>query len=140
MKKKLKRILLIDDELLTLKINAKIIEKLDIVEEIIPMQEAKMALQYLQTRLPDGKYPAPEMIFLDINMPGMNGWEFLTAYQKLATDQLATHILMMLTSSPNPDDMMKTKDFNMINGYMEKPLTTDKMKSILSRHFPERIK
>jgi CheY-like chemotaxis protein len=136
MEKKLKRVLLIDDDPLTNMLNTRIIKKLGASEETVAYTSAKDALDYLQQELPDGEYPTPDLICLDINMPGMNGWEFLDAYLKLDKKHHAAHILMMLTSSANPDDLEKAKTYQIINGFLTKPLTDSMFMEILFKYFP----
>lgn len=137
MKRKLNRVVLIDDDLLTNKINTRIIEKLELSEEIVAFQNAKLALAYLQEKLPSGEFPQPDLIFLDINMPIMNGWEFLDAYQHIKPEQKANQILMMLTSSPSPEDQQKAQQYQIVNGYLEKPLRIDMVLDVIIKYFPD---
>jgi CheY-like chemotaxis protein len=75
--KKEKSFLLIDDSKATNFFNRKIIEKVECVEEVFIAEKGKQALTYIQSGV------IPELIFLDINMPVMNGWEFISEYTKL---------------------------------------------------------
>jgi len=73
----------------------------------------------------------PSIIFLDINMPVMNGFEFLAEIQKI---QLCPHTkIIMLSSSANPDDKAKSKSFPQVVDYIEKPLTPEKAEKVLAK-------
>ena len=141
MKKKLNCILLIDDDENTNFFNRRLLTKLDVTEKIQVCETGAAALDFLSN---DGEYttngtnyPAPMLIFLDLNMPGMNGWEFLEEYHKLPEEQKGKIVLIMLTSSPNPDDAEKAKQNEDVAGFVKKPLTRDQMQEILLKYFPE---
>jgi CheY-like chemotaxis protein len=78
----------------------------------------------------------PELIFLETNMPAMNGWEFLEDYNKLSVEQKAEVIIIMLTTLLNPADKKRSEKIPGINGFETKPLTREKLIKILERHFP----
>ena len=79
----------------------------------------------------------PDLIFLDINMPGMNGWEFLEEYNKLDKEIQSRVMVIMLTTSDNPDDSMRAKTWGFVSDYITKPLTKERLKDIIDAHFKE---
>ena len=127
---KLKRVLLIDDDEATNFINKWMLKKADCADEVIAMDDASEALSYLKEKERSENHP-PELIFLDINMPGMNGWEFLEEYRELPHHKKAK-ALIMLTTSLNPDDYAKAKTFDEVNDYQNKPLSIEKIREILA--------
>jgi CheY-like chemotaxis protein len=137
MKPKLKTILLVDDDEATNFINKMAIKQMNCTENIVVKENGIAALDYLTTYI-DGKYPQPDLIFLDINMPAMDGWEFLQEYDNLEDNQLAKTVIVMLTTSLNPDDKVKAKVIPLISDFMSKPLTNEKLEHILERHFEAR--
>lgn len=139
MKKKLNCILLIDDDEPTNYISSSLIEEASCTEHIQIVQSGQAALDYLinseQFACKNKLFPCPDLIFLDINMPAMNGWEFLEKYSKLER-QIGEIIIVMLTTSLNPDDELRAKEMSFISGFENKPLTPEKLNSILTKHFP----
>lgn len=138
MKQKLNTILLIDDNQPTNFFHQLVVKKADCTENCLAFQSAIEALEFLKTEK-DGKYPQPDLIFLDINMPGMNGWEFLEHYNQLETSQQGKVVLVMLTTSVNPDDKKRAESLENISGFMNKHLTVEKLEEEIKKHFPDRL-
>jgi len=136
MKEKLKRILLVDDDNDCNFFHKRLLTKMDCVEEVQIANNGLEALDFLSTII-DGKYPSPEIIFLDINMPRMNGWEFLEKYAMLEEDQKAKNILIMLTTSLNPDDKILGMHHKDVKGFYNKFLSKETLSEILVKYFPD---
>lgn len=134
MNKKLNCILLIDDDEIANYISASVVRRVDCAESVVTVQSGQAALDYLTTEV-GGTFPQPDLIFLDINMPGMNGWQFLEHYQKLKKSQQGKVIVVMLTSSVNPDDLEKARSIHEISEFKTKPMTEDMLKEILAENF-----
>lgn len=133
MKKKLNCILLVDDNSDDNYFHQIIIKKMDIVNRIDVVENGLEALAYLKRE----NQPPPELIFLDINMPRMNGWEFLEQYKYLDAKQKARVVIMILTTSANPDDIKRAKEIEEVTGFETKPLTEEMMREILNQHFQD---
>ena len=137
MKRKLSCVLLIDDDEPTNFLNKMIIEETGCVNEVKVTHSAREALDYLsgKQQTAEGKLPTPELILLDINMPAMDGWEFLEKYHQLSPEQKAAIIVVMLTTSFNPEDESKARRISYISSYRNKPLTQEIVMGILREHF-----
>ncbi len=141
MKKKLNCVLLIDDDLGTNFINQMLIKKADITDNIQTVLNGKEAIDFITNK---GKYekagnvfPKPMLTLLDINMPVMDGWEFLEIYKNLEIHQKGEIIIVMLTTSLNPDDKRRAENFSDVSGFKNKPLTLEIIKDIMEKHFPD---
>lgn len=98
---------------------------------VIIKNSGKKALEYLKTKTD----PLTDLIFLDINMPVMSGWEFLNEYERLDKEMQSKAIIIMLSTSQNPTDIAKSKTWNFVSDYVTKPLTKAIMEGILVKYF-----
>lgn len=137
MKAKVACVLLVDDDEPTNTLHKIILEEANFAEDIFVAESGFEALDFLTH---GGKYaqsqpPRPNLIFLDINMPRMNGFEFLQAYRELPEDQWADAVVLMLTTSLNPDDYDKAAQISEISGFRNKPLTIRMLDDIYLEFF-----
>lgn len=95
-------------------------------EKVIVQNSASKALEYLKLKTE----PSSELIFLDINMPRMSGWEFLEEYSKLEKEVQRKAIIIMLSTSTNYKDIEKAKAWDIVLDYIVKPLTQEKFLTI----------
>jgi CheY-like chemotaxis protein len=139
MKKKLTCVLIVDDDEPTNYLHHLIIDQANCVHNIQTTYSGQEALEYLslsgkfQTNNMD--YPQPDIIFLDINMPGITGWEFLDKYKSLKNGQKDKTVIVVLTTSPNPDEEEKAKKIPEISEYKQKPFTSKMLDDILKNYF-----
>lgn len=137
--RKLSGILLIDDDETNNFLNERILKKLDIAENIRVFQHGKQALDYLYI-VAEGQHESnagyfrPELIFLDINMPVMDGFEFMEQFQKIDPEFRDGIKVVILTTSAHERDTEMVKKFQ-IAEYLNKPLTMTKIMEIIEKHF-----
>ena len=133
MNKQLKRILLVDDSEATNAMNVYLFNRLNAAEQIDVAVNGAEAIDYLTAQDANGEYPRPELIVLDLNMPVMNGLEFLDAYRELEEDIKGGVIIIMLTTSMLESDQKSARGFQSVVGYQSKPLTLDKAQEMWSK-------
>jgi CheY-like chemotaxis protein len=139
MKQKLNCVLLIDDDEPTNFLSNMFIEDANCSKHIETTQSGQEALKYLSDSLQaeDKSGPYPDLIFLDINMPAMDGWEFLDKYKNLKKEDQQKVVIIMLTTSLNPDDALKAYESPEISGFENKPITNEKLDKILKKYFAD---
>jgi CheY-like chemotaxis protein len=125
---KFNHIFLIDDDELFLMVTKIIMEDEDFAEEIHIFEHAKEALDHLKN---SSEEDYPELIFLDINMPMMDGWEFMDALEE---ESLVNKLKIYITSSTiNPIDLDKAEKNPFVTAFMSKPIDPAKLKTIVER-------
>ncbi len=134
MSKTLKCIMLVDDNPDDNFFHERVIKQSHSAETVVAKQTGMAALEYLKLKK-DDEHLTPDLIFLDINMPGMNGWEFLEEYNKLDEKAKSRAIVVMLTTSENPDDKMKAKTIELASDFKTKPLTQEMLEEIIEKYF-----
>jgi CheY-like chemotaxis protein len=133
MKEELKYIMLIDDDEDDNYFHAKAIKKNNPENVVIIQNSGIKALEYLKSGTEMA--PRPSLIFLDINMPRMNGWEFLNAYNLLTREKQSEAIIIMLTTSQNLADRARANSWSFVFDYISKPLTELMMDDIIKKYF-----
>lgn len=127
--RKKKNIILIDDDHTTNTLNKLIIEQSALVDDVIMFSDPEEALAYFSSSNDDGQF----LIFLDINMPVMDGWEFIDEYAKLGVDSESKKIVM-LTSSIDPSDMMKAEEMQPVADFKSKPLSVEMLTLLVQKY------
>ncbi|MBB4801464.1 CheY-like chemotaxis protein [Flavobacterium nitrogenifigens] len=121
----LEQILCIDDDPITLMLCKKVISKSSFSHEIITAQNGEEALHHFNTLkyTNDKNRRKPELIFLDLNMPIMGGWEFLDHFTSSAYNEFNAAPVIVLSSTIDPEDLAKAKKYPIIIDFLSKPIT-----------------
>lgn len=112
----------------------RVIRKNDSANIVIAKESGSAALDYLKNKS-DHPDAHPDLIFLDLNMPEMNGWNFLDRYNQLDEAYQSKIVVIMLTTSDNPDDIQKGKSLTQLAGFKTKPLTPEMLNELIDQYF-----
>ncbi|MBX2915702.1 MAG: response regulator [Cyclobacteriaceae bacterium] len=125
-------VMLIDDNEIDNLINQKMIEAATITQHIYTHTGAKSAIEFLRNieKLEVANEVLPDLIFLDIDMPLMDGFQFLDEFEKFGSLVKKKCKIVMLTSSINPQDFNKSKKYLFVKQYLNKPLSHESIMSI----------
>lgn len=124
---KISTLCLIDDDLIYLYTMKKLIEKYKLCNHVLEFKNGQEAMNYFNS-VTDTTL-LPQVIFLDINMPVMNGWDFVKQFTQLPYLNNSNMNLYITSSSIDSADINRARSFSVIRDYLVKPLTLDKLKS-----------
>ncbi|MCZ2222761.1 MAG: response regulator [Chitinophagales bacterium] len=130
--KKLKTILLVEDDTIAAIVCKRTIELNNYAENILIKGNGKEAIRYIQELIKENK-PLPDVILLDINMPVMNGWDFLNEYEQVLKE--TNHpppLIFILSSTANPDDFSKATLYECVKDFIPKPFKKEHISLIES--------
>jgi CheY-like chemotaxis protein len=130
---KVGKVFIIDDDEANNLICTININKAQIATEIKTFKSAREGLKVINQATNDQELP--DVIFLDINMPVMSGWDFLDSFKNVATNVTKKITLFMLSSSVMEEDVNKARSYIEVTDYITKPLSIEKLKMIQERYF-----
>ncbi|MEO0913123.1 MAG: response regulator [Pseudomonadota bacterium] len=123
---KINRLMLIDDNAIDQKMYQRIIARSGRVDEVVTCLSAMEALEYLA----DPKHPRIDVILLDINMPRVDGFQFLEEATARFGNDFAKLVVVMLTTSLDPRDAERARSFPVVRDFLNKPLTAEHLDQI----------
>jgi len=128
------QICLVDDDQIYQFTARKVLESINPENKILAFFNGEQAIDYLKTML-DKQDELPDVLFLDINMPVMDGWQFLDAYKAILPSLHKPLMIYMVSSSVNEQDIEKSKEYGTVTDYIIKPVQREKFLSLLSAFY-----
>lgn len=127
--KKLQHVLVIDDSKIDRFIVEKLIERSQLAESVVQKELAREGLDYIRECI-DNDGALPRVIFLDINMPEMSGFDFLEEFIRFPESVVSYSAVVMLSSSLNEDDYKKAMSYTPVKMYCNKPINAGKLEEL----------
>ncbi len=128
-------VLLIDDDEATNFYHTVILEEELADLHIHSVRSARAGLDFLLSKDESAGIPQPGIIFLDLNMPGMSGWDFVTKYNNLSQEIHDRSIVVLLSTSINPDDRERAAEIPAVREFVNKPLTPETFWRVVNENF-----
>lgn len=131
-------VLLVDDNPADNEFHRICIERAGICRKVVVAESATDALRYMEHVAAGDQgdqYPKPNLVFLDINMHGMDGFDFLDAYNGLDAGVKSDAVVIMLSTSLNPADMARAREYKVVRAFMNKPLSLERIDQLIAQFF-----
>lgn len=130
----LKTILCVDDDPITLMLCKKVIKKAEFSEDVIFANNGQEAFELFQSIVSKKEkkepYQLPQLVFLDLNMPVMNGWEFLDMFKENIANEFLQTKVIILSSTIDPADYNKAKEYDVVSHFLSKPITVEMLENL----------
>lgn len=124
-------VLCIDDDPITLMLCKKVLEKVNFAASIYSVKNGEEALDFFTDMKSNNEANKIDLVFLDLNMPIMNGWEFLDEYTKIGFDTFFNNTkFIVLSSTIDPKDINKSKTYNKVINFISKPITKELLENL----------
>ncbi len=128
--KNLESICIIDDDHIFVYGVKRLINEVELSQNLLVYENPVDALEDFKAMTSEDK-PLPRVIFLDLNMPMMTGWEFLDEYIKIDHQDMHRTWVYIMSSSVNPKDLMRINNYSIVKNYILKPVTAEDLENIL---------
>ena len=127
-------VLLVDDDETTNFLHQRLLDRLHVADEVLVATNGRQALEMLAQHSSQFSPATPSLVLLDLNMPVMNGFGFLEAFQALPLAQQQGAVVVVLTSSLNTEDLNRAHALP-VASFLSKPLNKEKVDTLLHLHF-----
>lgn len=143
----IKKLLLVEDDPITQMLERIILSNAGFCSETVSLDNGQIAIDWLEQAVhnTNEKTETPELVFLDLNMPMMDGWEFLKLFEEKYAEKFTNTKVIILSSTVNPLDWEKSKEHELVIGFEKKPLSMEalerlKQTELLKHYFTESYK
>jgi two-component SAPR family response regulator len=124
------KLILIDDDVIYHKIAQIMLKEYSPVKEVISSLDGKATLEYLKENRSNEKN-LPDYIFVDLNMPDYNGWDFLNAYKRIRKSLQKVIRIYIVSSSIDPNDIKRSKNYSFVHSFIVKPLRREFLQALI---------
>ncbi len=124
-----KKVLFIDDDFITVNICQRMMGLVHFADEFVPCDDGQQAKDYLMSHMND----LPNIIFVDLHMTVMNGWEFLEWFENWLTNENLNIPIYVLSSSLSREDFDRAYVFKKVSGYIIKPMTAEHLNEAIEK-------
>lgn len=125
------KMILIDDDMMYHKIARFMVKAYSPVKEIISSTDGKATLEYLIENKTHEEN-LPDYIFVDLNMPGYDGWDFLNGFKKIRASFSKAIKVYIVSSSIDPVDIKRSKRYSFVNSFLMKPIKKEFLQTLLA--------
>lgn len=130
------RVFCIDDDQITLTLCELVIKKARFAADVVVAKNGREGLAFfseffIRIKKSPGSEEAPGIIFLDLNMPVMNGWDFLEDYLMKYADRIPATKVVILSSTVNPEDFSRANQYDIVIDFINKPLTVEGLSELM---------
>ncbi|MFB9845124.1 response regulator [Mucilaginibacter ginsenosidivorans] len=125
------KLILIDDDPMYHKISQLMLREYSVVKDVVSSTDAKATIDFLEENK-ENPEQLPDYIFVDLNMPGYNGWDFLNDYRKIYDSLKKAIRVYIVSSSIAPHDIKKSKTYSFVNSFIIKPLTREFLHELMA--------
>jgi two-component system, chemotaxis family, chemotaxis protein CheY len=126
-----KSLCVVDDDTIYQFTTARMVQIVDSSVDVLTFGDGEQAMRYINANAHDAA-KLPDMILLDLNMPFMDGWEFLSAFEAIRDNLSKSIIIYVVSSSIDERDALRARSYGDVQDYLEKPVTTDRIRTLLS--------
>lgn len=128
--KKIENVCIIDDDHIFVYGAKRLMQEISFCDNILVYDNGQEAIDGLQLLREQGK-TFPSIIFLDLNMPILNGWDFLDDILNTSHHELMNTAVYIISSSVDPRDLVRIKDYSVVKNYILKPITAEDLELVL---------
>lgn len=116
-----KRVIIIDDDPISILVTETMIRKNDFAEKVDSFEKPSEALVFLRSEYP-WDIGCPDFIFLDVQMPNIDAWDFMDSYRDIHSCILEKKHIILLSATANPEDEARARDHAMVRELVTKPV------------------